>query len=200
MPGNRSRPWASRRWWRWAWVGETAPIEAWRDAGFQPIPFPATEIHTALSSGLITAVPTTPVAALAFQWFGLAKNMLVDSGLTVTGQVLGTPTIDKSHRQKVLSIVLADFVNRHNARMVQLSSGLGFSTESGNLLCVGKFAGANHLQRDSAVNAFLFGRVDSAHPSTTDQADDFELPEEWLQFRDFGNGESGRRCRRARGA
>lgn len=58
-----------------AWVGETAHIEAWRDAGFQPIPLPATEIHTALSSGLITAVPTTPVAALAFQWFGLAKNM-----------------------------------------------------------------------------------------------------------------------------
>lgn len=58
-----------------AWVGETAHIEAWRDAGYQPIPLPATEIHTALSSGLITAVPTTPVAALAFQWFGLAKNM-----------------------------------------------------------------------------------------------------------------------------
>ena len=58
-----------------AWVGETAHIEAWRDAGYQPVPLPATEIHTALSSGLITAVPTTPVAALAFQWFGLAKHM-----------------------------------------------------------------------------------------------------------------------------
>lgn len=58
-----------------AWVGETAHIGAWRDAGFHPVPLPATEIHTALQSGLIEAVPTTPVAALSFQWFGLAKHM-----------------------------------------------------------------------------------------------------------------------------
>lgn len=58
-----------------AWVGETAHIDAWRSAGYQPIPLPATEIHTALSSGLITALPTTPVAALAFQWFGQAPHM-----------------------------------------------------------------------------------------------------------------------------
>ncbi len=58
-----------------AWVGETAHIAAWRDAGYQPVPLPATEIHTALQSGLINAVPTTPVAALSYQWFGLAKHM-----------------------------------------------------------------------------------------------------------------------------
>ncbi len=58
-----------------AWVGESAIISAWREAGYNPVPLPATEIHTALSSGLINAVPTTPVAALSFQWFGLAKHM-----------------------------------------------------------------------------------------------------------------------------
>ena len=58
-----------------AWVGETAHISGWRRAGFRPVPLPATEIHTALSSGLIDAVPTTPVAALSYQWFGLAKHM-----------------------------------------------------------------------------------------------------------------------------
>jgi TRAP-type C4-dicarboxylate transport system substrate-binding protein len=58
-----------------AWVGETAHISGWRDSGYRPVPLPATEIHMGLSSGLIDAVPTTPVAALSYQWFGLAKNM-----------------------------------------------------------------------------------------------------------------------------
>lgn len=58
-----------------AWVGETAHIGGWRDAGFHPIPLPVTEIHTALQSGLIQALPTTPIAALSFQWFGQAKHM-----------------------------------------------------------------------------------------------------------------------------
>ena len=58
-----------------AWVGETAHISAWRAAGYNPVPLPATEIHTALSSGLINAVPTTPIAALSHQWFGLAKHI-----------------------------------------------------------------------------------------------------------------------------
>ncbi len=58
-----------------AWAGESAYISAWREAGYNPVPLPATEIHMALSSGLINAVPTTPIAALSFQWFGLAKHM-----------------------------------------------------------------------------------------------------------------------------
>lgn len=58
-----------------AWAGETAHIGAWRAAGYNPVPLPATEIHTGLSSGLINAVPTTPIAALSNQWFGLAKHM-----------------------------------------------------------------------------------------------------------------------------
>jgi TRAP-type C4-dicarboxylate transport system substrate-binding protein len=58
-----------------AWTGYTAYIEAWKDAGYQPVPLAATEIHTGLQSGLINAVPATPIAALSFQWFGLAKHM-----------------------------------------------------------------------------------------------------------------------------
>lgn len=57
------------------WAGDTAYVEAWKDAGFHPVPLAATEIHTGLQSGLINAFSTTPVAALSFQWFGLAKHM-----------------------------------------------------------------------------------------------------------------------------
>lgn len=58
-----------------SWVNDSIYIEAWKDAGFHPVPLPATEIHTALQSGLINAFPTTPLAALSFQWFGQARNM-----------------------------------------------------------------------------------------------------------------------------
>jgi TRAP-type C4-dicarboxylate transport system substrate-binding protein len=57
------------------WAGDTGIVEAYRGLGYQPVPLPATEIHTALQSGLITALPTTPLAALANQWFGLASHM-----------------------------------------------------------------------------------------------------------------------------
>jgi TRAP-type C4-dicarboxylate transport system substrate-binding protein len=57
------------------WSGTPAIVEAWKDAGYFPVPLAATEIHTGLQSGLINVVPTTPIAALSFQWFGLAKHM-----------------------------------------------------------------------------------------------------------------------------
>lgn len=57
------------------WSGDTAAVETWKEGGYNPVPLPATEIYTGLQSGLINAFATTPLAALSFQWFGLAKNM-----------------------------------------------------------------------------------------------------------------------------
>ena len=57
------------------WSGDTLYVEAWKDAGYRPVPLASTEIHSALQSGLINAFPATPIAALSFQWFGLAKHM-----------------------------------------------------------------------------------------------------------------------------
>jgi TRAP-type C4-dicarboxylate transport system substrate-binding protein len=57
------------------WGGDSTIVEAWKDAGYHPVPLATTEIHTGLQAGLINAFATTPIAALSFQWFGLAKNM-----------------------------------------------------------------------------------------------------------------------------
>ena len=60
----------------WTWTGEdTTYLEAWKAAGYQPVPLPATDIYTGLQSGLITAVMTTPLAALSFQWYGKADHL-----------------------------------------------------------------------------------------------------------------------------
>jgi TRAP-type C4-dicarboxylate transport system substrate-binding protein len=58
-----------------AWSGNPVFAEVWRDAGYHPVELAATDIMMALQSGLINAFPTTPLAALSFQWFGLAKHM-----------------------------------------------------------------------------------------------------------------------------
>ena len=57
------------------WSGQAAFSEVWKDAGFHPVELAATDIMMGLQSGLINAFSTTPLAALSYQWFGLAKHM-----------------------------------------------------------------------------------------------------------------------------
>ncbi len=57
------------------WSGDTAIVEAYKKMGYKAVPLAATEILSALQTGLIRAFSTTPIAALSFQWFGLAKHM-----------------------------------------------------------------------------------------------------------------------------
>lgn len=57
------------------WEGDPTYAEVMKRMGFQPVPMAATDMYTGLQSGLINAFPTTPIAALSFQWFGLAKHM-----------------------------------------------------------------------------------------------------------------------------
>ncbi len=58
------------------WAGNPETEELYKVAGFQPVPMAPTEILQNLQSGKIDAFPAPPIGALAFQWFGLAKNMI----------------------------------------------------------------------------------------------------------------------------
>ena len=57
------------------WAGDDKYTELWKGAGFNPIPLPATEISTALQTGLVNAICTTPQVAAIMQWYNNAKNM-----------------------------------------------------------------------------------------------------------------------------
>lgn len=59
----------------WVWDGDPNQLQAWKEQGFQPVPLAATEIMTALQSGMAEAFTTSPLTAAAYQWFGLAPNM-----------------------------------------------------------------------------------------------------------------------------
>lgn len=58
------------------WAGDSSAVDLWKAAGFNPVPLAATDILPALQTGLIDAFDTTPLLALASQWFGLAPHML----------------------------------------------------------------------------------------------------------------------------
>lgn len=57
------------------WAGDNPAIELWKASGFSPVPLPATEISTALQTGLVNALPTSPQAAVLMQWFTSAPYM-----------------------------------------------------------------------------------------------------------------------------
>ena len=57
------------------WEGDPTYLEAMKAMGYQPVALAATDVYTGLQSGLINAFPTTPILALSYQWFGLAKHM-----------------------------------------------------------------------------------------------------------------------------
>ncbi len=46
-----------------------AMLKLWRQNGFQPVSLAATDMLTGLQTGMIEAVPTTPLVALSLQWF-----------------------------------------------------------------------------------------------------------------------------------
>lgn len=73
------------------WAGDDERVQQWRREGFQPVPLAATDIMTGLQTGLIDALPTTPLAALSLQWYRQTPYML-DVGLA---PLVGATVISK---------------------------------------------------------------------------------------------------------
>jgi TRAP-type C4-dicarboxylate transport system substrate-binding protein len=79
-----------------AWAGDNDAIEIWKGAGFNPVPLPSTEISTALQTGLVSALPTTPQAAVLLQWYTHAKFMTdVKWAMLLGGTVITKATWEK---------------------------------------------------------------------------------------------------------
>jgi TRAP-type C4-dicarboxylate transport system substrate-binding protein len=57
------------------WGSDAVYVEVMKSAGFNPVPLAITELLPSLQTGLVDTFAAPPVAALSFQWFGLAKNM-----------------------------------------------------------------------------------------------------------------------------
>jgi len=90
------------------WSGDPVFVKAWRDGGFQPVPLSATDILGALQSGLIDCVPTVSIAALSYQWFGVAPHMTDLKWAPFTGATVISMRVwnklPKATRERMLAI------------------------------------------------------------------------------------------------
>jgi TRAP-type C4-dicarboxylate transport system substrate-binding protein len=64
----------------WTSAGNDRMVQWFKANGFEPRAMAMTDIMTGLTTGMIEAVPTTPLAAMLFQWYRQTPNML-DIGL-----------------------------------------------------------------------------------------------------------------------
>lgn len=89
-------------------AGEDAFVQLYKQNGFNPRPLPFTEIQSGLMTGLLDAVPSTPLATLAFQWYRNVPEMLdmgvgpLAGGTVVDAKVWNA--IDANDRQQILTI------------------------------------------------------------------------------------------------
>jgi TRAP-type transport system periplasmic protein len=65
----------------WSPAGEPISEAVFRAAGVTPVPLPLSDVLTALQTGLIDTVATSPIAAIALQWHSRVKY-LTDAPLT----------------------------------------------------------------------------------------------------------------------
>jgi TRAP-type C4-dicarboxylate transport system substrate-binding protein len=72
------------------WAGDSDTLELYKSNGFRAVPLAATDILPGLQTGLIDAVPTTPLYALLNQSFGIARNMIDVKWAPLVGATLIT--------------------------------------------------------------------------------------------------------------
>lgn len=79
------------------WAGDSDAIDIWKSGGFNPVPLPATELATALQTGLVTALGSPPQVAVISQYYTTANHMT-----DVNWQLLlGATVVKKETWQKI---------------------------------------------------------------------------------------------------
>jgi TRAP-type C4-dicarboxylate transport system substrate-binding protein len=88
-------------------AGDDKTVQWYKENGFNPVPLAVSDMMTSLQTGMVQAIPVTPLSALAFQWYQQTPNML-DVGLApLVGATLITERawsrIDAADQKAMLS-------------------------------------------------------------------------------------------------
>src|SRR5208282_4313823 len=78
-----------------------------------------------------------------------------------------TAAFDEAHRKEMLPVVLADFENRHDARVIEPGACLGFKVETLDLLIGSPVPCLDHLESDKALQLVLPGLVHHPHAAAS---------------------------------
>ncbi|HSM51159.1 MAG TPA: TRAP transporter substrate-binding protein DctP [Thermoanaerobaculia bacterium] len=161
-----------------SWSGDAATTELWKAAGFQPVPLPSTEISTALQTGLVTAVATTPQAAVLLQWHQHAPYLTdLPWAVLVGGLVVSERSWAKVPAELREPLAAAA---RETAR--QLSSQTRASAPEHVAAMVQR--GLTLVPVDAAVRAEWERRVEDAYPKLRDAFVPGEIFDAALALRD----------------
>jgi len=105
------------------WGQDAGYMELLRKTGMNPIPLAITDLLPSLETGLVNAFAAPPAAALAFQWFALAKHMTDFRWQPMVGTTVISmktwETIPKPVRDK-----LEQAAHEDGARLLQKSRAL----------------------------------------------------------------------------
>src|SRR2546423_11495936 len=82
------------------------------------------------------------------------------------------------HAEVNLALVLADFVNGHDAGVGEPGSGGGFDFKTLDQRWAGEFAGGNEFKRDLAVERNLACVINNAHAAAGDFGTEFVIAKE----------------------
>jgi len=94
-----------------SWAGDDTFIQVWKSNGFHPVALASTDILTGLQTGMIDAIPTTPLAALTLQWYKQTPYMTELGVAPLVGALVMTKTawdrIPEAQRPALRSAALA---------------------------------------------------------------------------------------------
>ncbi|MFC1558603.1 TRAP transporter substrate-binding protein DctP [candidate division KSB1 bacterium] len=77
----------------WVWEGDPLAESTFREVGINPVQLPITDVFTSLQTGLVDGFYTSPLAALALQWFTKVNYMIEEPLTNSTGALLITKKI-----------------------------------------------------------------------------------------------------------
>ena len=114
---------------------------------------------------LQVAMQDAPHMGMVHSLGRLGQKRCRGPGIVLEGrELLGEVSpLDELHAEVLLTLMVANFINRHDPRVIQQCDGLGLVLESPQLRVVSQHAGPDHLEGDRPVEADLAGLVDHAH-------------------------------------
>lgn len=96
---------------QFVWGSEGRLASWYQELGLQPVSLAATDVLTGLQTGLIEALPVTPLAALSLQWFRSAPYMLDQRFAPLLGALVvskGTwNKVEAADREAILALARA---------------------------------------------------------------------------------------------
>jgi len=145
----------------WTSAGNDRMVQWFKANGFEPRAMAMTDIMTGLTTGMVEAVPTTPIAALGYQWYKQTPNML-DIGLApVVGATVVTKkawnAISPADRSKILS--LAAGVQKHLESEVPKTEAAAIAEMQRRGLTVTKASGPEWRKEVDGLAATMRGEM-----------------------------------------